>query len=291
MSFLTQISDGKLRTERTLRGVQMLTPEISSYKGITETRVTGTDGIVSKTGLTLAYDMETLTVDGKMRDFSGNGWHGTINGTSDITGRFGRARAFSTLTDYITIWLGSGSQSGIFSPFGANPGNATFSLSLWYLSNGNFTVQQRLFTDNFIEVGLLITSDTRRLITYAHSANDVNVILDATPRWYHFAVVYNKSLETKYSYVDGKLIHTAAVVVGNGFNDAPIRIGLDAGPEPDVGTQGTIDEVLLFSRALADYEIAALAREKLYGYVPFIDIKRRDSRMKMKALPQMRVIA
>src|SRR5207247_8055168 len=42
--------------------------------------------------LVLAYDMETLTPDGRMQDRSGNGNHGTMTGTMDVGGKFGRAR-------------------------------------------------------------------------------------------------------------------------------------------------------------------------------------------------------
>src|SRR5205807_2341854 len=44
--------------------------------------------------LVLAYDMETLTPDGRMQDRSGNGNHGTMTGTTDVAGKFGRARHF-----------------------------------------------------------------------------------------------------------------------------------------------------------------------------------------------------
>src|SRR2546430_128742 len=42
--------------------------------------------------LALAYDMETLTPDGRMQDRSGSGNHGTIAGTTDVSGKVGRAR-------------------------------------------------------------------------------------------------------------------------------------------------------------------------------------------------------
>src|SRR5207249_9396955 len=44
--------------------------------------------------LVLAYDMETLTTDGKMKDVSGNGQHGIVVGTTDTPGKGGRARHF-----------------------------------------------------------------------------------------------------------------------------------------------------------------------------------------------------
>src|SRR5207253_7137797 len=44
--------------------------------------------------LVLAYDMETLTADGKMKDVSGNGEHGIVVGTTGTSGKVGRARHF-----------------------------------------------------------------------------------------------------------------------------------------------------------------------------------------------------
>src|SRR2546425_2147880 len=49
----------------------------------------------------LAYDMETLTADGKMKDLSGHGNDGTISGTTDVAGKVGRARQFNGIADYV----------------------------------------------------------------------------------------------------------------------------------------------------------------------------------------------
>src|SRR5207249_7188843 len=51
--------------------------------------------------LVLAYDMETLAADGKMKDLSGNGKHGTITGTTDVPGDVGRAREFDGMDDKV----------------------------------------------------------------------------------------------------------------------------------------------------------------------------------------------
>src|SRR5207249_7293115 len=53
--------------------------------------------------LVLAYDMETLTPDGRMQDRSGSGNHGIINGTLDVAGKVGRAREFDGIHDYIEV--------------------------------------------------------------------------------------------------------------------------------------------------------------------------------------------
>src|SRR5438046_825052 len=45
-------------------------------------------------GAALSYDMETLTSAGRMKDLSGQGRHGTLIGTTNDSGKVGRARHF-----------------------------------------------------------------------------------------------------------------------------------------------------------------------------------------------------
>src|SRR5437773_1541373 len=52
--------------------------------------------------LVLAYDMETLTSDGKMKDLSGNRRDGLLSGTAAVAGKLGNARRFSGNGDRIT---------------------------------------------------------------------------------------------------------------------------------------------------------------------------------------------
>src|SRR5207249_11494252 len=51
----------------------------------------------------LAYDLENLTADGKMKDLRGNGNHGTVFGTTDSEGKVGRARSFNGTGDKIVV--------------------------------------------------------------------------------------------------------------------------------------------------------------------------------------------
>src|SRR2546427_8461452 len=75
----------------------------STPAGTCSVSLQATDGTITRTsGFTLmvgdpvlAYDMETLTSDGKMKDLSGHGNHGTISGTTDVAGKVGQARHFN----------------------------------------------------------------------------------------------------------------------------------------------------------------------------------------------------
>src|SRR5439155_3580336 len=86
--------------------------------------VQATDGTITRiSGFTLtvgdpllAYDMETLTGAGLMKDLSGHGNDGSITGTIDVAGKVGRARQFNGIVDVI--------QSPSFS----RPANGTFAL-------------------------------------------------------------------------------------------------------------------------------------------------------------------
>src|SRR5256712_5722118 len=81
----------------------VLATSSSTPAGTHAVSVQATDGTVTRTSgfsLTvgdpaLAYDMETLTADGKMGDLSGHGNDGTITGTTDVPGKVGQARHFS----------------------------------------------------------------------------------------------------------------------------------------------------------------------------------------------------
>jgi hypothetical protein len=72
------------------------------YAGISENWPTGSSAILA-TGLVAAFDMETNTGDGLVRDFSGHGHHGTVRRTDLTAGRFGQARVFTTVDDRIDL--------------------------------------------------------------------------------------------------------------------------------------------------------------------------------------------
>ena len=72
------------------------------YAGVSENWPTGSSAILA-TGLVAAYDMETSTGDGLLRDFSGHGHHGAVRQTTLTDGRFGQARVFTTVDDQIDL--------------------------------------------------------------------------------------------------------------------------------------------------------------------------------------------
>src|SRR5438128_1202731 len=88
----------------------VLATSSSTPGGSYAVRLQATDGTITRTSgfvLTvgdplLAYDMETLTGTGLMKDLSGHGNDGTITGTTDVLGKVGEAKHFDGSGDRIT---------------------------------------------------------------------------------------------------------------------------------------------------------------------------------------------
>ncbi|MDA1306313.1 MAG: LamG domain-containing protein [Acidobacteria bacterium] len=77
------------------------------YQGISATLPTGSASIAAR-GLVAAYDMETTTVDGRLRDFSGNGHHGAMSTSDLIDGVVGRARRYDSVEDKVALVAAGG---------------------------------------------------------------------------------------------------------------------------------------------------------------------------------------
>ncbi|MCA9739131.1 MAG: hypothetical protein KC645_16005 [Gemmatimonadetes bacterium] len=76
--------------------------EPGTFAGIREGLPTGSAAIAS-TGLVLAWDMETRTADGRLRDFSGRGHHGELGVTTPVAGLLGGALAFARVAERVHV--------------------------------------------------------------------------------------------------------------------------------------------------------------------------------------------
>jgi len=223
--------------------------------------VQATDGTITRTsGFTLTvadpvlgYDMETLTIDGKMKDLSGHGNPGTITGTTDVLGIAGRARQFNGTSDSV--------QSPIFTL--AN--KVTVSAWVYFVGgqpagdyggiisnlNGRDNMNRLLLSGS----GTVLWQVSIGGTTYNHFFTLPN---DQRNAWHHYVLVYNGSAVSLFW--DGIQIGPSQPRSGS----------LDSGTtQPTIGwgsvvpayyhLNGTVDEVLVYSRALTGEEIAALA--------------------------------
>jgi len=83
-----------------VQGAELRPPD--TYLGISAQYPTGSPAI-GREGLVAAYDMETLTPDGRLQDFSGQQNHGIVYQAALVPGTFGLARQFTTLADVVDL--------------------------------------------------------------------------------------------------------------------------------------------------------------------------------------------
>src|SRR3989454_4821437 len=204
-------------------------------------------------GPVLAYDMETLAAGGKMKDWSGHQRHGTLMGTTDVLGIAGRARQFNGTSDSV--------QSPIFTL--AN--KVTVSAWVYFVGGqpaGDYGGIVSNLNGRANQNRLLLSGGTTVLwqvsiggTTYNHFFTLPN---DQRNAWHHYVLVYDGSAVSLFW--DGIQIGPSQPRSGS----------LDSGTtQPTIGwgsvvpayyhLNGTVDEVLVYSRALTGEEIAALA--------------------------------
>jgi len=204
-----------------------------------------TDGVPTDS-LVLFYNMEHLTADGKMRDFSTYSRHGTISGATDTVGRFGRGRNFSASTDQIL-----GPLTGTFSKW-------TFAMWTKIATQS----QSAEFSGPFRWQGSL----GRTVVYWANSGADFNIstVFDdggtidldgpqvANNTWIHVARTYDGS--NVRDYWDGVQFGPDAATSGATFVSTQVY----AGRADPVEFEGIVDEMVIYGRAMSSAEVRKL---------------------------------
>ena len=207
------------------------------------------------TSLSAAYGFDEGT--GKTTaDTSGNGITGQIQGaTWTTTGKYGSALSFNGTTNYVDLGSPVALQS---------TGSMTWSAWVYAAGtppdDGQIVAMSRrrfrLATEDYSRhrsSHLRHRSFTRRK---AHTQRYSKTVL-ALKKWYHVAGVYNAAAKTLDIYVNGVLddgVLTGAVPAAQVLAAVPARIGMRSG---GYYFNGTIDNVRIYSRALAASEIQA----------------------------------
>jgi hypothetical protein len=213
-----------------------------------------------------AFDMETVTSDGLLQDFSPHAHHSVIMGTVPATGVFGDARQFKTPADRIDL-----PETPAFDI------NGPLSLALWFRVDALNLHQHILAVDDKFVVWI----NQRNRIRFTDTRGNGVEMLESVEagRWYSLAAVFDGTAgelltqENIRLCLDGETIQT--IVVGNPPVDSPTwnpgylffsdaaYIGFESHQgEPqhqELPFVGVIDEVLVFSRSLDFQEIIAHA--------------------------------
>jgi hypothetical protein len=233
----------------------------AQYAGISASRPTGS-AFISANGLAASYDMESLTPDGHLRDFSGNGNNGTFTRTQLVDGLFGKARHFSSVEDRVT--LASNATFDIKGPL---------SIAAW-VKIGTLGLHQHIVAcDNRFAFWFTPDDQLRFVDTLTDGLmTNWRVTKD---RWYSLIGVFDGTEGDRLTrsnirvYVDGQAVE--GNVQGGGFWGTGPLFPTDAcsiGFESHQGLpnhsallfSGDIDELLIFNRALTEAEVRAHAK-------------------------------
>jgi len=197
-------------------------------------------------GLTAYWDFDEGS--GTMaEDDSGNGYDGTIYGSSWVEGKFGNALSFDGVDDFV---------SAPFVPLN----DRSFTVVMW--------VRAAELPDFPEDASLLSQFDEASTGKYLHIlvrnslpffgfyGDDLwgNTHLNRSA-WYHLAFVYNYTSNTKAIYVNGVLDASAPSIGPYKGVSGNTTIGKYL----DSSFNGTIDEVRIYSRALTAQELKAIA--------------------------------
>ncbi len=204
--------------------------------------------------------------NGNANDESGNGNHGTVNGatlTSDRFGQTNNAYSFDGLTNYIKI---SNSSLAAF-------GQQSFSAVTWFKTNSTSTTNLNdagmfIRYDNCISnsgwgLGFLgkykvggLEFPANRTINQITSTNSYN-----NNQWHQVILIRNINLMTDLLYIDGTLIGQLKFTsINNLINtNSDLRFGSCGGFQL---LSGLLDDIAIYNRALTQEEITALYSAK-----------------------------
>lgn len=214
-------------------------------------------------GLVLYYSFDYK--DEIARDISGKGDHGKIHEAKwTPDGKVGGAYEFDGKTAYIQ--RDHDERSEVF------PKNAPFSVAAWFRTSASLPIQPSIFASYYVTRGhgegyhlilnngapggrmqWCVATGARELVNSKMPVND--------GRWHHAVGAWDG--EKSYLYVDGILQGSAKVTGPIPYTRRqPFRIGCLYSAPPAMDRNyyfgGTIDEVMVFNRALSAKEVQFL---------------------------------
>ena len=215
-------------------------------------------------GLVLWHDYQKKTT----LDYSGNGNDGTIYGNPQwvvdeprhgwAAGKFGNALSFDGVDDYVKITNLLPEMGNTTTDF------VNFTISLWV------NIQELGKQHNLLRLQNSLNG-TERIVPYITAGNQIALYVYGLPIlhsgvyidkdiWYYIVIEFTS--QGRKIYVDGSLTSSDTNVLPYAVNNL-IRIGSDIG---GYYTNGLIDEVRIYNRALSDEEIKELYEMGLARY-------------------------
>jgi len=131
------------------------------------------------------------------------------------------------------------------------------------------TVISKQYGDSTADSFVLWYHDDGNLWFDVGGVGHITIVQPPANEWHHIVATYNGSFMRLY--LDGVEKVSNAATGSIPYDNNPVLIGADsnqADHTPDAGWNGTIDDVLVYNRALSQAEVAILAgSSKLYGII------------------------
>lgn len=209
-------------------------------------------------------------------DSSGNGYHGTLVGGMSVasTGRLCTADSFDGNTGYIGL-------PASFPKLGSAPGYTSFTVASWINSSNAAKSGQRIYVDDQNNTGGFAVSlgdgGAGRVRFFSRAVSPVifdSPAVVSSNNWYFVVATHDATLKKRrliiYDAGGSRLSDTSDVYTGSwGFDAGTAAIGGEnlAATENSSGFrfQGRLDETRIYSRVLADTEIAAIYANEVQG--------------------------
>ncbi len=248
------IDDVKLYRDQTARTNAQVAADYSSRgasKGTAERfgRDTQNNKSALSDGLVGYWKMEETSTPSL--DSSGNGVSGTWNGnTTSGVGKFGNAVDLDGTGDYVET------ASNVL-----NPGSTNFTAAVWFKIDA-LTVDETFISQTDVSgTGrswlYLDDANSNRLTSLIGGTSTAGTTTPSTGTWYHATVVYNNGTVTLY--LNGVQEATGSRTAES--NSGLTRIGVHK--DGSGGTDGRIDDVRIYNRALSNTEVS-----QLYNFAP-----------------------
>jgi len=191
----------------------------------------------------------------EIKDQSGNGNNGQVNGAKWVQGKFGKAMEFDG-DDFVLV-----PNSDLYN-FGKSD---SFSISLWinYEPKGDWQGTLQKFNGGYpFKVEIEPDNDLYFAI-YDGSNFPKAFIGNVNSEWHHCGFVRDVKTDKLYSYLDGELVeanddNTTAEIA----NAADLYIGARK-PGNAITYKGMLDDMAIYNRVLTEAEIKSAANGKL----------------------------
>ncbi|MFC1705058.1 LamG domain-containing protein, partial [Nanoarchaeota archaeon] len=168
-------------------------------------------------------------------------------------GRIGGAYNFDGIDDYIHI--------GDAADF---TNSQSFTIEAWINldSNGTGRIVSKKDSDAASDPGYQLTINSNNELE-ARIADGTNIVIKnstaiTSGTWYHVAMVVDRTAQTAQVYIDGQAQGTPTSIAPTSLNPSttsPLRIGSSSYTNPTEFFNGTIDEVIIYDRALSSAQL------------------------------------